>query len=68
MKPEWIWMKEKVQNRNLCFICGGELIWQNEFTPEEYGYDIEYKGRVIFLSCADCGANVKYESVVRSDE
>ena len=61
-------MKRSSDYRTSCYICGGKLIWQNDLTPEEYGYGGEYEGNIIFLSCAECGANVKYESVVRSDE
>lgn len=69
MKPEWQWMRYRADRaRTTCYLCGGNLIWQNDFTPEEYGYDADYSGEIIFLSCADCGANVKYELVVKDDE
>ncbi len=34
-----------------CWFCGSELIWQNDFSYEDYGYDGE--GIVAVLMCSD---------------
>lgn len=42
-----------------CFHCGGELIWDADFTFEDFGYDEE--GLVHVLHCDSCGgAEVTY--------
>lgn len=54
--------KEKdkdMADRNVCFHCGGQLIWDNDFSYEDY--DLwDYDGIVHVLHCNDCGAEVEY--------
>lgn len=38
-----------------CHFCGGNLIWQNDFDTEDYGYEGE--GVVAVLTCPDCNAD-----------
>ena len=40
---------------NECFNCGHELIWQNDFTFSDYGYEDE-EGIVTIWDCPNCGA------------
>lgn len=39
-----------------CWFCRGELIWNNDFSFEDYGLDGE--GIVSVLTCSDCGGNM----------
>ena len=42
-----------------CWHCNNDLIWNNDFSYEEYGVDtVEQDGIVTVLSCCneDCGA------------
>lgn len=41
-----------------CFHCGGEVIWDNDFLFEDFGYDGE--GIVHCLHCTDYGADIEY--------
>ena len=52
--------KEKdMSDRNVCFHCGGRLVWDNDFSYEDY--DLwDYDGIVHVLHCMDCGAEVEY--------
>ena len=51
--------KNMASDRNVCFHCGGTLIWDNDFSYEDY--DLwDYDGIVHVLHCADCGAEVEY--------
>ena len=46
-----------------CFHCQGEnVIWQNDFSFEEYfeDYPIGCDGIVHILRCPDCGARIEY--------
>lgn len=50
--------------RDVCWWCGGRLIWQSDFGYDEvYG---EGEGIVTYLRCTDCGAEVEYSK--RDDE
>ena len=43
-----------------CFHCGEKtVVWQNDFTFEDYGRDDE--GIVHVLMCTNCGAIITYE-------
>jgi len=44
--------------RDVCWICGGKLIWGCDYDPEDYGY--EGQGIVATLHCSSCGADVTY--------
>ena len=43
-----------------CWLCGGQLIWQSDYNPEDMGYDPDTLGIVAILMCSDCGAMVEY--------
>lgn len=44
--------------RDVCWLCGGKLIWQSDFNYDEiHG---EGEGIVAFLLCSGCGADVRY--------
>tara|TARA_R100000995_G_scaffold84504_1_gene63389 strand:- start:1033 stop:1242 length:210 start_codon:yes stop_codon:yes gene_type:complete len=46
--------------RDICWWCGGKLIWQSDFDKEDvYG---EGKGLVTYLQCSECNASVEYIS------
>lgn len=46
-------------DRNVCFHCGGQLVWDNDFSYEDY--DLwDYDGIVHVLHRNDCGATVEY--------
>lgn len=50
--------------RNVCWYCGGNLIWDSDFNYDEvFG---EGKGVISFLHCSECGAEVQYS--LRTDE
>lgn len=45
--------------RDVCWYCGGRLIWDSDFPYDEvYG---EGEGVVTYLHCTECGAKVTYE-------
>ena len=46
------------QRRDVCWLCGGRLIWGADFDAEDYGY--EGDGIVATLHCSSCGADVTY--------
>tara|TARA_R100001440_G_scaffold72658_1_gene96691 strand:+ start:300 stop:458 length:159 start_codon:yes stop_codon:yes gene_type:complete len=41
-----------------CWWCRSDLIWQNDFTKEEWC--MEGEGLVTVLVCSGCGAEVRY--------
>lgn len=41
-----------------CFHCGGDVIWQNDFSFEDFGYEGE--GLVHILRCSKCEAEIEY--------
>jgi hypothetical protein len=45
--------------RDICWLCGGKLIWGCDYNPEDYGYG-EVDGIVATLHCSSCGADVTY--------
>ena len=50
-----------------CFYCGAmEVIWDNDFSYEDCGYDGE--GIVVFLHCANCGAEIEYRIPLEGEE
>lgn len=50
--------------RDVCWLCGGRLIWDSDFNYDEvYG---EGEGIVAFLHCTGCGARVEFAQ--RTDE
>lgn len=49
-----------------CFHCGERaVIWQNDYTFEDYG--IEGDGVVHDLRCSECGAVITYEVPIGED-
>lgn len=44
--------------RNPCWWCRSEVVWQNDFTKEEWC--MEGEGIVSILVCSGCGAEVRY--------
>ena len=49
------------QRRDVCWLCGGTLIWGCDYDPEDFGYDGE--GIVATLHCSSCGADVTYVQI-----
>lgn len=47
-----------MKRRDVCWLCGGKLIWSADFDPTDYGYGRD--GIVTNLSCKDCNAQVTY--------
>lgn len=54
------------RSRDVCWLCGGRLIWGADFNPEDYGY--EGDGIVATLHCSDCGAEVTYVQIHEEEE
>lgn len=60
--------------RNICFHCGGELIWQNDFSYDEIGVEqTDGEGNIVDgfvheLRCSNCGADVIYFISFPKDE
>lgn len=52
--------------RDVCFHCGGQLIWDNDYDFDDMGY--EGSGIVHCLHCKDCGAEVEYRVEDKTDE
>lgn len=50
-----------------CFNCGAELIWQNDYSFEEYGI-IEADGVVTTLECPECGTWWEGYNEIKEDE
>ena len=50
--------------RNICWYCSGQLIWDSDFNYDEvFG---EGEGGVKYLHCSQCGAEVQYS--LRDDD
>jgi hypothetical protein len=47
-----------------CYICNQKLIWNNDFSTEEYG--IEKEGIVTVLSCSNDECEVETVEVYRT--
>lgn len=43
-----------------CWFCGAEMIWQSDFSFEDYG--IEGDGIVAVLCCPNCDAQAEFFS------
>tara|TARA_R100000008_G_C3560943_1_gene156112 strand:+ start:1037 stop:1204 length:168 start_codon:yes stop_codon:yes gene_type:complete len=41
-----------------CWFCGEKMIWQSDFTYEEYGREGE--GQVTVLLCSSCEASAEF--------
>jgi len=44
--------------RDVCWHCGGKLIWGNDHDAEGLGYDLP--GIITHLQCSNCNAHVEY--------
>lgn len=53
--------KEEYKRRCCCWWCGGDLIWDNDFTSDDVFGDGEDR-LVTYLHCTNpkCGAEVQY--------
>lgn len=50
-----------------CFHClSRSVIWQADFTGEEYGFDTD--GIVHVCQCANCGAQITYFIPIEDEE
>ena len=47
--------------RDVCWYCGGKLVWQNDYSYEDVYGEGEGEGIVTYLICSECGARVTYE-------
>ena len=46
-------------NKYICYWCGSDkVIWQNDFTFDECGY--EGQGLVRVYTCPNCNADIEY--------
>lgn len=45
-----------------CFICGGKVVWQSDFTFEDFG--IEGEGIVYICKCSKCGAEYEIYTAI----
>ena len=50
-----------MKERDICWYCGGKLIWQSDFNYDEVHHEGE--GIVSFLTCSNCGAELKESDV-----
>ncbi len=55
-----------MQRRDVCWLCGGKLIWGCDYDPEDYGY--EGVGIIATLTCSSCGADVTYMLIEDEEE
>jgi hypothetical protein len=51
--------------RDVCWWCGGRLIWQNDFDKEDL---MDEEGIVTYLMCSSCNASVEYISQTMETE
>ena len=50
-----------------CFHCGHRsVIWDSDFTFEDYGYEGE--GLIHVLHCSNCGAEIEYSISFEEEE
>lgn len=54
------------ERRDVCWFCGGRLIWGSDFDAEDLGYD--RAGIVAQLHCSNCGAFVEYTLLEEEEE
>ena len=51
----------------LCFHCGSEVVWDNDFSFEDMGiYDSD--GIVHCCHCIECGAEIEYRVPLDKEE
>lgn len=46
--------------RDVCWYCGGRLVWDNDYSLEDVYGEGCGDGIVTLLHCTACGAKVKY--------
>lgn len=51
-------MKNKDYGYGICGLCGGALVWQCDYSFEDFGY--EGDGIVGCAICSNCGAEVEF--------
>ena len=56
---------EPVVRRDVCWYCGGRLIWKHDCDSRDVGH--EQDGIVTFLECTQCGAHVEYSKFEDSE-
>lgn len=56
------------KRRCCCWWCGGELIWDNDFSSDDVFGDGNHNGIVTFLHCTKCNAEVQYTEPEADDE
>ena len=54
--------------RNVCWWCGGKLVWQADHTVEDWNADYSMYGETLLtqLECCDCKALVEYKKWVKA--
>ena len=45
--------------RDVCWLCGGKLIWQSDYNPEDFGHEEDTPGIIACQLCYSCGADVQ---------
>lgn len=55
----------QVINQHRCWHCGGAMIWQSDFSFEDYGMDED--GIVSVLCCISCDTMAEYKTSIISD-
>ena len=45
----------------LCWHCNSEVIWENEYAAEDYGYDDFEEGTITVMTCSNKNCVAKYE-------
>lgn len=45
---------------NVCFHCGGQVVWDNDFTGDDVLVNGDTEGIVHMLRCKECGAEIQY--------
>ena len=57
---------EQSPRRDVCWWCGGKLIWQSDFDKEDVLGEGE--GMVTYMTCTNCNAEVQYMTGDEEDE
>lgn len=55
-----------MNSRDVCWLCGGHLIWGSDHDAEALGY--EKSGIAVDLHCKDCSASVRYVRLGGEDD
>lgn len=60
-------ISKEVDSMYQCFHClNNSLIWQSDYSYEDYGY--EGDGIVQILICSNCGAEVEYRIPIKEED